>query len=77
MGADKKPTEVPQYQLTEKAFLNDKLYEPGEVIYWKDPPGPHMLPLNDAARAQVEKFKPTWVGNPIDALAITKQQPQA
>lgn len=67
---DKKPTEVPQYQLTERAYINDKLLEEGTVIYFKDVPGPHMLPLNAAAQAQVEKWKHTWIGDPIRNLTI-------
>lgn len=61
--------EVPQYRLSEVAYINDRLLQPGEVIYFEDPPGPHMMPLNDAAKAMVAKHKPTRV-DPIESLTI-------
>lgn len=76
MSEDKKPTGVPQYRLTERAYLNDKLYETGDVIYWKDPPGAHMLPLNDAARAMVMKYEPTWL-DPISGLPTKLEKKEA
>jgi hypothetical protein len=61
--------EPPQYQLTEKAYIHDVLYEPGASVYFDGIPGPHMEPLNDAAKEMVKKHPPQG-GNPIDALTM-------
>lgn len=61
--------EVPQYRLTEVSYINDRLLPAGEVIYFAEPPGPHMEPINAAAKAMVAKFKPEKK-DPIEALTI-------
>lgn len=76
--ADPKPAQrpaaggVPQYELTEKAYINDRLYEPGDKIYYKGIPGPHMLPLNRAAEEMfvTHNINPNGTDNPIDALTV-------
>jgi hypothetical protein len=55
------PKGVPQYRLTQKAYLNDKLLEEGAVIYWTAPPEHYMVPLNDAARAEFKKYNPQYI----------------
>lgn len=83
--------EVPKYRLTEKAYLNDRLYDPDEmpidqnaepdengnlprrplVVAFAGIPGYYMEPVNDAARAMVQKHaKRMQFANPIDALSI-------
>ena len=47
--------EPPQYELTAQAYINDQLLEEGATVYYRGIPGPHMIPLNDAAREMVEK----------------------
>lgn len=61
--------EVPQYKLTEKAYIDDRLLEVGEVIYYEHPPGAHMAPLNDAARAMVKKHPPREM-RPLEELPV-------
>lgn len=53
-----KPKGTPQYKLTEKAWIYDKLHEAGESIYWTAKPEFYMHPMNQAARDMVEKYKP-------------------
>jgi len=42
-----------KYKLLEKAFIENRLWEPGEVVEIDDGavPGPHMLPVDKAAKA--------------------------
>lgn len=62
--------EMPQYRLTEQAYIHDRLVEAGEAIYFDGIPGAHMAPLNAEARAMVNKYKP--VSSPIgERLATT------
>ena len=52
---------IPRYALTEKAYIDDVLYDPDSPdprfheISYTGIPGPHMDPLNDAAVAMKEK----------------------
>jgi hypothetical protein len=62
-------TQIPQYKLTERAYLGDVLYEEGAVIEFETQPSHYMAPLNDAAKAMVKKF-PSQFHDPI--LALTK-----
>ena len=65
-----KKKELPRYRLTEKAYINDRIYDPetqpvdpnseeGElrplIITFTGIPGPHMEPVNEAAREMLEK----------------------
>jgi len=49
----------PQYELTEKAYIDDRLCEIGEKISFTGTPGWHMKPLNEKAKALVKKHFPT------------------
>lgn len=74
----KSSDEPPKYRLTEPSYINEMFYDQVQVdqgkavIFFDGVPGPHMLPLNDAAKAMVAKHKPVK----IDALdALTSLQP--
>ena len=74
--------EVPRYQLTEKAYIDDVFLDPetrpydeetGErkplFINFAGKPGPHMRPVNNAAREMVKKYPPPDM-NVVEQLAI-------
>jgi hypothetical protein len=72
-NAAKNDREVPRYRLTEKAYIDDILYDPEspnpalhEVDY-KGVPGWHMEPVNEAARMMKEKHPSTYY-DPISGL---------
>ena len=44
-------SEQAQYKLTEKAYIDDVLYEPDAVITFSGIPMHYMLPVNEAAKA--------------------------
>jgi len=46
-----------KYKLLEKAFINERLWEAGEEITLPDDviPGPHMLPMDSAARKAIKE----------------------
>ena len=46
-----------KYRLLEKAFINERLWEINEEIDLPDDviPGPHMLPMDSAARNAIKK----------------------
>lgn len=49
----------PAYMITdEKGFYgpDDRLYNPGELIYWDEEPNQNMNPLNDKAREAMKKY---------------------
>ncbi len=47
-----------KYQLLEKAFIDNRLWEPGEVAEVPDDfiPGPHMLPEDHAAKKMAKEI---------------------
>lgn len=66
-----KEAEKAKYRLTEKAYIDDILYDPEKmpfdpestdgsrkplIISYKGIPGPHMEPVNDEARFMKEKY---------------------
>lgn len=74
----------PRYRLTEKAYLGDVMYDPESKPWQKDVdppqreplivdflgrPGPHMVPVNEAAEAMMKKYPPMNV-DPIGELSI-------
>lgn len=58
---------TPEYELTEKAYINDVLHEVGAHIKYEGIPGYHMVPINDAAKAMVKKH-PSKFTDPILAM---------
>lgn len=84
----------PRYELTEKAYIDDVLYDPQEpnhpvskvkraineetgdmkplVIEFDGIPGPHMIPVNDCAKAMVAEHSVQHGRNlnPVDSLTI-------
>lgn len=61
--------EVPQYELTERAYIDDVLHEPGAKIHYKGVPGHHMQPLNAAAKQMCKDHGKPYV-DPIEAMTI-------
>lgn len=74
--------EVPQYRLTEPAYIDDVLYDEAQVkaglavIYFNGIPGPHMLPLNAAAKEMVKQHKPQRI-DPLAAFSVITSSPAA
>lgn len=90
--ATPKAREKPRYQLLEKAYINDRMYDPESmpfeendsgdenelpqrkplIIVYEGIPGAHMTPVNDAAKAMVEKHKEQHGRslNPVNSLTI-------
>ncbi|WP_017773842.1 hypothetical protein [Paraburkholderia kururiensis] len=75
---------IPKYRLLETAYIDDRIYDPKTtpidpetnenrplIIAYEGVPGPHMEPVNDAARAIFKKHNPTWV-DPIESLPINE-----
>ena len=80
--ATAQPSSRPRYQLIEKAYIDDILHDPESrpmdpeteerkplLVYFDGIPGPHMIPVNEAAKKMVEKH-PTVMQDPIAALSI-------
>jgi hypothetical protein len=63
--------EVPQYKLSEPAYIDDILYDTGATIKYRGVPGYHMEPVNDAAREMKEKHPSNYV-DPIVAMTDLK-----
>jgi hypothetical protein len=61
--------ETPMYELTEAAYIDDKLYTAGQRIAYEGIPGHHMEPINDSARAMKES-NPSKFVDPILAMTI-------
>lgn len=80
-----KTGQKPRYQLKEKAYIGDVLYEPelepiisarGDpeerrplIVTFLGRPGPHMVPKNEAAKLMWERFTPSDV-DPIEDLSL-------
>ena len=63
--------EMPQYELTETAYINDQLKQPGETVYTRGIPGPHMIPVNEAAKAMCAKHsREMQAVDPIHSLTL-------
>ncbi len=61
----------PRYELTEQSYLGDVLYEEGAEVVFEGVPGPHMIPLNEAAEKMCEEHsKAMQVVDPIQALTV-------
>ncbi len=56
--------EMPQYRLLEPAFFAPDLLDPGTIIATNAPPGPHMEPWNEAAKARME----AWLSEEHDEI---------
>ena len=65
--------QAPRYKLTDRAYLNDTMYEKGAEITWHEPPAWYMEPINASAKEQVKKHKPVHT-DPINTLTIINQQ---
>lgn len=67
------PDERPQYRLTEQAYIEDRLLEPGALIRYEGVPGHHMKPVNAAAKAHCKELwpdgRPSYL-DPIQSMAI-------
>jgi hypothetical protein len=65
--ANENKGESPKYKLTEKAYIDDVLYEEGAVITYAGIPGYHMEAANAAAEAMKVKHPGQFV-DPILAM---------
>lgn len=65
----KEPTfnHKPEYQLTEPAYIDDKMLAVDAKVTWEGKPGHHMEPLNAHAKYMKEKHGQVYV-DPIEAL---------
>ena len=68
LSLNKDTVEVPRYHLLASAYLGEIYYREGDDIDWDGMPGNQMEPLNDAAVAQLHKYKIVPGGNLIEAL---------
>ena len=72
--------EVPQYRLTEPAYINDVFYDQQQidsgkaVIYHQGVPAHFMAPLNAAAREQVKTHQPKKI-DPFAGLTVVGAAP--
>jgi len=57
-------SETPQYRLLAPAFFAPDLLEPGTIIATEAPPGPHLEPWNEAAKARFE----VWLNEEVDEI---------
>lgn len=60
----------------EERDVSDELLTDKHEIVFDGPPGHHMQPLNEAARAMVKKHNPKPV-NPVDELSLRLTPPDA
>jgi hypothetical protein len=71
-----------KYELLERAFINQILWEPGAVVDVADDviPGPHMKPVDAAARTAFKKTGfvngPTLQNEVVDRIADFGASPQ-
>ncbi len=70
-----------KYELLERAFINERLWEPGETVEVADDviPGPHMKPVDAAARAAFKKTGfingPSLQNEIVDSIAAYGASP--
>lgn len=83
-GPTRSEDERPRYKLTQPAYFSrpviakingktieggDLFLEAGDEVETDDPPGPHMQPLNDAAREMWDLHRPVF-RNPLDDFPV-------
>lgn len=56
--------EIPEYRVLSRGFFEPHTVEPGAKIRWQGAPGPHLEPLNDAAREAMDK----WLNHEVDEV---------
>ena len=64
-------TEISAVRRGQPIEASGLLLEPGDQVEFDGVPGPHMIPLNDAARAAAEQCPP-WV-DPVERLPLTME----
>jgi hypothetical protein len=64
-----------QYRVTETSYLDSRIVIEGETVIVPDGtiPGPHMTPLDDAARMAAKDVKPGKI-DPIEDLAKSNRR---
>lgn len=69
------------YRVLQKTFIEPNLYEQGSVISYSGPPGPHLVPVDDEAKAKTRAWAEENPGvslRPFDQLPLTMENvPQA
>ena len=61
---------APRYRLTESAYIDDQLLEPGAEISYEGIPGHHMDPLDDVAREMKRKHPSNYVDPIVEMTSI-------
>lgn len=65
-----------KYQLLEKAFIDNRIYEAGETVEVSDSliPGPFMKPMDEAAKKRAKSVGLVLgpMPDPVDQLTATK-----
>lgn len=60
--------QLPQYELSEAAYIDDVLYGPGRKVTYEGAPGHHMEPVNEAAKVMKKKHDKGGYIDPIEAM---------
>lgn len=75
--------ELPRYEVLRRTFIAPHRLEPGSIISFTGEPGDHFLPLNDPAKAAMEKWYDKEVntfdldGKPIKIQPNLSKRPRA
>lgn len=71
---------VPKYKVLEIAYIDGELVGPGQhknIVFFDGIPGPHLKPMNDAAKAMCEKHKKLMAPfDPVGDLSIVSASPE-
>ncbi len=67
---------MPKYTLMERAFIDNRIFEPGETVEVPDSvtPGPFMKPVDNAAHKKAKEVGLVLgpMPDPVDQLTATK-----
>jgi hypothetical protein len=66
--------QVPKYKVLQPTFFEPIMVKTGSIVEYDGEPGPHLEPLNQAAREMLYKYykaKPGASLQPTEALAMT------
>ena len=67
-----------KYELLEKSFIHERLWDPGEIVEVSDDlvPGPHMIPVDAAAKRAADKVGLVNgpIPDPVDAITRTEAE---
>lgn len=66
-------SDTPRYRLDTRTFIAPQLLEKGTEILWDGEPGPHMVPVNEAATARMAEYlkaNPNAAISPVEKLPL-------